>query len=460
MRARVLSSMVLPVLLLLLLATRVEACSCAGPGSPCQAFGGASAVFVGVVSGVTTTPRGKSGEAAEVDWTPRVFKFVVEQPFLGVEGTEVEVATGMGGGDCGYGFRQGERYLVYAYRNAKNDRLVTSICTRTKPYEKADEDIEYLRSLSSRAPGVTIQGEVVRQRQSVKKGNSEPVGGLASAALVIEGEGERHELRTDAKGRYLLSGLRPGKYKITLSLPDELSVYRPTEEVTVADRGCAVVNYYVSDNGRISGKVLDIEGQPVAGVLVGLIEADEPDIERDYAKLERTDAAGEYKFSVVPPGRYLLGIHLNRYPEPKDPTNAYPPTFYPGVARMSEAEVISLSAGENLRDRDLRLLPRRAASVIKGTVVWADGKPVANASVSFRDVTDRDPRSNFGSQADEQGNFSIETFVGRTIVIEVRSNRPYVGDPRRFEPMERAEPLTVVVANPSETVRLVITKLR
>ena len=54
----------LPVFALLLSATSAHACSCGGGGELCQEFGGASAVFVGTVTGVTKMPREEPVEAA------------------------------------------------------------------------------------------------------------------------------------------------------------------------------------------------------------------------------------------------------------------------------------------------------------------------------------------------------------------------------------------------------------
>ena len=104
------------------------------------------------------------------------------------------MATGTGGGDCGYDFKIGERYLIYAHQWGSN-RLTTSVCTRTRPYAKADEDLEFLRNLSSFAPGVTIYGEIKRNRQNVATGDVMPVGPLADASLIIEGgeSGRRFE---------------------------------------------------------------------------------------------------------------------------------------------------------------------------------------------------------------------------------------------------------------------------
>ena len=440
----------------LLSAARAQACTCAGPGQPCEAFGRADAVFVGTVTGAETL-KPKEGE----DWlASRLFRFTVLQPFLGVEGTEVEVATGSGGGDCGYGFRRGETYLVYAYGGRDGKPLTTGICSRTGPVSEASEDLEFLRSLPSRAAGVTISFTVTRQRQSVKAGNSKEVGGMADARLVVEGAGGRAEVKTDPGGRARLSGLKPGAYKIRLELPEGLTTYRAEQEVTVSERGCAHIYYQAFDDGRVGGRVTDVEGRPVEGVLVALVEADDPEPEKHYSRLERTDKEGRYQLSGVPPGRYLIAVNLNRYPQPHDPTNAYPRTFYPGVPQQSQAEAVTLGAGEAVKDRDFVLPARRAECVVEGAVVWDDGQPVANANVSYRDVTYHDPGMGNGVSADEQGRFRLKCYQGQTLLIRAGSNRQFVGDFRRDGPMEAAEPVRVTPAGPTESVRIVIKKLR
>jgi hypothetical protein len=98
--------------------------------------------------------------------------------------------------------------------------------------------------------------------------------------------------------------------------------------------------------------------------------------------------------------------------------------------------------------------------IVNGKIIWSDGTPVANAAISFREVTYHDPQLNYAIQADEQVYFTIKGYVGQVFVIEARSNRPYSGDPRRFEPMERVEPVRIVLAKPTEIVNIVITRLR
>lgn len=61
---------------------------------------------------------------------------------------EVEIATGLGGGDCGFAFQVGADYVVYAYRNSEG-RLETGICSRTRLLSQAAEDVEYIRSMAN-----------------------------------------------------------------------------------------------------------------------------------------------------------------------------------------------------------------------------------------------------------------------------------------------------------------------
>jgi hypothetical protein len=460
-----------PFLILLLSPLSAYGCSCMVPGPPCSAFGGSAAVFVGTVTGVTDKARlerdGARKREDEIMWTPLAFKFAVAQSFLGVEGTEIEISTGRGGGDCGYNFRRGESYLVYAYRNAETGLLSTGICTRTKPASDATEDLEFLRTLGSRAPGVVISGTVVLERSQEREETKPTRIGVAAARVVIVGEGTTKEVVTDAKGAYAFSGLSAGRYKVKLLLPDELTVWSPERDIALSDRGCATVDYFVSDNGRVRGKVTDAEGKPAARIQVTLVRADDPELKGEltgYEKYERTDDQGNYAFKAVQPGRYLLAVNLSRYPQLGDPTRAFPRTFYPGVAEASKAEVISVGVGEELADRDLVLPVPREQRSLEIKIIWDDGQPVSNANASFTEVTygGPDTRASGGNSlaADAKGGLTLKGYEGQVLLLNARSNRPFVGDFRRDGPMERTEPVRVVLGETPGPLTVIIVKLR
>jgi hypothetical protein len=447
------------VTLLLCAAARAEGCTCAMPGPPCQAFGAATAVFVGTVTDVGSRPRKAPAEGEETDWAPRVVTFTVTEAFSGVEGTAVQVSTGLGGADCGYGFVKGVSYVVYAH-GYKGKRLSTGICTRTRPASGAADDLEYLRSLAGRPDAVTISGKVERQARGQGDGGGRGNVPLRGVRVTVAGPAGLMEAVTDAEGRYKVTAPGPGSFQVSVSLPEELTAYEPKRTVKVAGRGCATQNFLVSDNGRIGGRVLDAYGRPVPRLTVTLVDAEGRNPEFAYGRHETADEEGRFKFEGLPPGRYLVGVRLVGILPPDDPANAYPRTFYPGVARAEEAEVFELKAGRELKAHDLRLPPRLAESLIKVKVVWSDGTPVANAQVLYREVTHGDPKVNNSARADGRGEFTLKGHAGAAYQIEAASGRPQQSTGGRLGPPERAAPVTVNAAGAAETVTLVIRKQR
>lgn len=440
-------------------AARAEACTCAGWASPCEESGEAAAVFAGTVTDVATRQRRPFDESGEIDMAPKTVTFAVAEAFHGVAGAQAQVSTGLGGGDCGYVFERGATYLVYAHRGAKDDpKLYTGICSRTRPLADAAEDLDFLRSSAGRPAGVTVSGRV--EGLAGGPGGEGPRGlaGVAGVRVTVEGEGGRRELVTDARGRYGVSGLRPGKYKVAVRLPEALTADRPEREFQVADRGCAVTDFEVTHNGRISGRVSDAEGKPAANLSLVVVDAEGKNPEFRYGRHERTDGEGRYKFKGLPPGRYLLGLRLAGAPQPSDPASDYPPTYYPGVARAEDAEVVELKAGEESAGRDLRLPPRLAGAVVRVRVLWADGSPAANALVIYYEVAGGGPGPSRAERADARGELTLKAHAGAVYHVEARRDWTPGAGARRAEQPERSEPLTLNVSAPAETVTLVIDK--
>lgn len=235
---RLISMLLGTVVVLALASPAANACTCAAPRSPCEAYGTAAAVFVGTVAGEREIEQSQSTNPAELDWNPVKYKFSVEQAYEGVHGTQIEVFTGLGGGDCGFPFQPGRRYLVYAYR--KKEKLVTSSCSRTSLFEAAKEDVAFLSTLSSAAPDVTLTGEIHSAGVRGKFVSSEVL-------ISIEAGEERKEVRPEADGGFRVTGLSAGKIKVSLKLPEKFTTARVDHELTVKKRGCAHVVWRVTD---------------------------------------------------------------------------------------------------------------------------------------------------------------------------------------------------------------------
>lgn len=225
---------VFAMLLVFLFSNQVHACSCTPSGPPCQSFWQTDAVFLGTV-------RAKTVVTAEVDnETKRTaqqmsVRFLVEDVYRGLlGGNDVEIITGIGAADCGYNFEKGKRYLVYA--NEYQNKLRTSICTRTSLLTDARKDLSYFQNLPPEGSGASI---VVRVLQ--RSGNQETTP-MKGVKVTLEGADNLFEGKTDVAGRYEFRHLPPGKYKVKSAIPETPRNHWQTE-ATVDDRACIEVEF-------------------------------------------------------------------------------------------------------------------------------------------------------------------------------------------------------------------------
>ena len=193
-----------------------KACSCISSGAPCQAVWNTDAVFSGEVKEIIDPPAKETilADGQKVySYQRKKIRFVITEPFRGISGETVEVTTGRGGGDCGYPFVTGEKYLVYAYKNKETGELNASICSRTQLLAKATEDLEYLRNLATMPPGSTIYGgvfQVFPRRNDDPYRKPEPLAGIR---VFVEGETGKNERRPMKRDRIILRIYRRANIK-------------------------------------------------------------------------------------------------------------------------------------------------------------------------------------------------------------------------------------------------------
>lgn len=122
--------------LLALGAPAAMACSCLPPPAPAQALLKADAVFLGKAVKVT----GQAGPQGQGEVSVH---FEVDRFWKGAVPRQLDLGTAAHDAHCGYGFRQGETYLVYAYADPLGG-LRTTLCSRTRLESDADEDFAAL----------------------------------------------------------------------------------------------------------------------------------------------------------------------------------------------------------------------------------------------------------------------------------------------------------------------------
>jgi 5-hydroxyisourate hydrolase-like protein (transthyretin family) len=431
------------------------ACSCMfGGAAPCSEYWKTDTIFEGTVVGESKVKVVEGSFKFE----KRLVRFDLVESFRGAQGAQLEVITGWGGGDCGYEFERGETYLVYAYRDEKDNRLYTSICSRTRPLADAAEDISFMRNLGGADAGAVVFGKVKKRNYQWVEGEEvfKPVG---SAELIIEGEGASLKARTDAQGNYRVIGLAPGAYKVKLKLPEGLtddgaggsSIIE--SKVEVVARGCAGHDFYLEADTRLSGRVLDVEGRPAANIRLQIRGAPSDTRNGNTFLYAQTDADGHFEFKTVPPGDYLLGVHL--LGDVGAAPLGYPRTYYPGVSLGTEAKVISVKEGEHLSNLEMRLPPRLLEYSVVGFVVWSDGRPAPGVYIYISLQEEEERAVSLETiRADERGRFTLKLFEGRKYKVSAYPENAS-GNAAQSEWVEvlqahRTTPLKLVLPTPKK----------
>jgi len=135
---KIIFSIFFSIFLIALTASDVFACSCFQPEDvPIEkqvkdAYTKSTLVFV--------------GEVVEIIKKPDVYsvRFKVEKTWNKNFQKEITVSTAKQSNLCGYSFRVGKKYLVYA--NGENNNLSTNICTRTASVV-SNKDIAFLNKI-------------------------------------------------------------------------------------------------------------------------------------------------------------------------------------------------------------------------------------------------------------------------------------------------------------------------
>ena len=170
----------------------------------------------------------------------RRVKFEVEETFRGQQRTSVEVTTGQGGGDCGFDFRTGEHYLVYANHLPQTGQLYTGICSRTRPLSEAEADLDFLRKRGDPGRGAGLEGSILEIGRDPKTNATPTRGPMKGVRVVVEGSGRKLETTTDAQGWFQFWGLPAGEYAVRPVLPRN---FVPEErKVRITPSSCGWVN--------------------------------------------------------------------------------------------------------------------------------------------------------------------------------------------------------------------------
>ncbi len=360
---------------------QAKACQCDQVGPPCQDYFQSEVVFVGTVRSVTPNP------GAALDARVRV-EFQDAVPSRGMEGTSITVFTSDNDASCGYAFKPGERYVVYARRSKDGTRIHVSICSRTRPFAEGAEDIRFFDTLSTPSNGARVFGTINHWDSDLATGEFRDRGPVGGIELTLRGSGRSFQARSGGDGRYEITGVPTGRYELTALPPPPFSTAFLARRLELSDtRACHATNFGIRYDTRITGSITDSQGRPVMNAIVEATPAAlvgkglfrEP-------HSTRTDATGQFEFTEVPAGRYVLGVNLAQGP---DSGIVSPTRFHPDAADPANAIPFEVRVGERLQLARMTIPPMPPSYRITGTVTFQDGKPAAGASVSLSDGHER-----------------------------------------------------------------------
>ena len=384
----------------------------------------ADAVFIGTV--VDRVPERIGGS---LSWT--VDKVAVGQTLRGsidafltlipgnrptaqqIEASKSHPGESMTMSSCDYGFELGKQYLIYA-RRTSDGRWTTSMCSGTKPLEKAAADLDYIATILSAEPTGRVYGTVERMVLNRAERSGPTIVPAADVRIALVSGTNRLMTRTDKEGKLDVQ-VPAGEYTIAPIVPETVRVYGAPFQTSVPARGCAPVHFSLTANGRIEGRVVRSDGNPASRTSVDIVPADLAPGERPdsftTSPSGTTDQNGRFSVDAILPGRYVVAVNARLGPRLFAP---YPTTYFPGVGRQ-EAPIVEVGEGERKTGFTIVVNPLSETSV-SGVVVFDDDGPAVEANVTAAPVDHRGMIMG-SAKTDNGGAFELRLLAGITYLI-------------------------------------------
>ncbi len=429
----------LPLGLVSLLLSVPAALSCECSYAPaCQRINHAAAIFIG-----TVVENGPAGQGP--------FRFAVEEAFKGIDRNirEIEVQAA----PCISAYRTGERYLVMA--GQWNERaLFSSDCTGTVPANVALEDIKLIRAWAHGEPSMQLQGRtaeniedsMIRFELDVEHKNA-----LAGVEIVATRDGKSFKALSDSNGFFHVPVPGPGDYRVTATYPGHASSSQQYR-FSVEAGSCFEHDIGMWTDSRIRGHIFDPRGKPVAAIPVEM-DIVSGDIELPLPLTAPTDRTGEFFFTKVPPGEYIIGVNVNGLSS----IVPYAPRFYPGVDQKEKAVPVHVEGAGLVKDLDFRIgnpLPTRSIEV---KLIWPDGRPVSNGSVTCMSPRSNDQRriDRVSRYVDSDGGAFCQVLADRDFNVEA-DRLSWTNSSRPVQPVATRPKIFVPAGTSTVSVQIIV----
>jgi hypothetical protein len=246
-----------------------------------------------------------------------LFQVRVIESFRGPQrvGEVVSIRTGFGGGDCGYSFKIGVKYLIDASRNGEG--FITGICSLTAPTQDSEVELRSLRRLAIGQPLPDLVGLLMRGTDTDDGENVTPLPGITVQAKLVAG-GSDLTTATDAAGSFTFEKLPTGTYKLFFGLPSNLSAAYTDTSILEEDQVPSVsIESQNADSAACHTRIVVKEAGGIGGVVQsngstkidGWVDADTvtaDDKPWNTVRMVATLPDGRFFLPNLKPGRYSV----------------------------------------------------------------------------------------------------------------------------------------------------------
>jgi len=202
--------------------------------------------------------------------------------------------------------------------------------------------------------------------------------------------------QTDETGRFVFDRVNPGRYRLSIGPEgyqprvypdwregDRRNYLEVREGAVVSD-----IRINVHPAGKISGTVVNQQGEPQSGFIVKLFHVravGEPKLQGEA----ETEESGHYHLDRIYPNRYVLRAERTKGSENDTRIDV---SYYGDAVSFDSAKLLDVSPGTVLTGVDVVVSQTAASALVSGTVTDAEtGKPLTGVEVVAAEVWELTP---------------------------------------------------------------------
>lgn len=428
--------LILSLSIFILFSVKTIACSCSPKvyAPACELISKVDAVFVG----------------EPTEYSGGIYRFKVEKTYKGITNKDNEVKVyGLAGTSCEIQYSIGTKYLIFAGKSSSSpNTFITGMCSGSR--EASQSEIDFLDKFANGETETVIFGKVLQWVTSIGIPQEDKSTPVESASLTLENGTQKYTATSDSDGNFIFSGISSGNYKLS-AFKTPFKPVPTSYDISVIKGGCQQEYVQLKAMSVIEGTLLLPNGKAAKDRRMELLRKSQSgDWYSTYYMWKQTDENGRFRFDELESGEYLLGYEIQGdFPSSDSP---YPTHYFPGVASVSLAKIITLSPNQTISNLTLRLPNEQTKRKIKIKVIYPDGSWSGKGLLQFFNYNE--PIGAFNPKPTENAALDFEgykersyQFTARYWIDGIRGDKFIVSEPVKISPDNDTEVTIILKKN-------------